>query len=231
MSRRLDPGRATSRLAGLCAAVVLLCAPACQFGGPVGGAPSAAPAAPPPLGSPEEEFPTTLAELRAFGRAQAVTWNDDPLLADATVWLSPSGRWERVRLSYVAAHADRLLTLLGDRESVRVQRPTLAGLGLLPLDETGAAALPPFPEDALEPVSLGEAAQPALADCGTPGTVRAVVYATGAPGSWDGQEWTLLPTWRATVVTPRGGVSVSPADGTAYAPLTCVEPLVLQAGG
>lgn len=179
------------------------------------------------LGNPDEEFPATLAELRAFTAPEALTWQDEPVLVDVTVWLAPDERWERIRVTYVAAEADRMLTLRADPERLRLERPLLEGLQLLPLPEEAVQAIPPLPDEVLEPATLAEAASSALSDCGDPnGVVRKVVYATGAPAAWDGQAWTVAPTWEATVVTSQTGVVVAPSSGRPLAPLRCVEPLL-----
>lgn len=179
------------------------------------------------LGNPDEEFPTTLAELRAYAAPEALIWQDEPVLADVTVWLDPRGLWERVRVTYVAPDSDRMLTLRADPEQLRLERPRLEGLQLMPLPSEAVEAIPPLPDDVLEPRGLAEASSAALAECGDPGgTVRKVVYATGAPAAWDGQEWTVAPTWEATVVTSQTGVVVAPGSGRPLAPLRCVEPLL-----
>ena len=86
--------------------------------------------------------------------------------------------------------------------------------------------LPDLPDDALEPAELAAAAAPALEQCDASGDVAAVIYANGAPESWDGQAWASAPVWRATVLTPTGGAVVRPDDGTPFAPLTCPDPLL-----
>lgn len=183
-----------------------------------------------PLGSPDDDFPTTLRGILAVTAPEALTWQDEPVLTDVTVWLAPSGQWERFRVGYVAAEADRFLTIRADPDRLRLERPLLEGLQLLPLPQEALAELPDLPAEVLEPRALGEATRPALGECGADGPVRAVLYATGAPAAWDGERWSTVPTWRATVVTADGGVIVDPRDGTPFAPLTCVEPLLLEQG-
>ncbi len=193
------------------------------------GAQSSTDGAPPPaLGSPETDWPSTLGGLQAFAEPEAFTWQDEPVLADLTVWLQPDGTWERVRLSYVAAEADRMLTYRSRPDQLRIERPRLAGLQLPELPDRAVAEMVPFPDAALEPVDLATAAAGPLAECGAEAPAQAVLYATGAPASWDGTTWTRIPSWRATVVTPEAGVVVDPTSGQAFAPLTCVEPLLLQ---
>lgn len=183
------------------------------------------------LGSPVEDWPRTLPALLAHAAPEAQSWQDDPVLADLTVWLDDGGRWERVQLTYVAPDAERLLTYRSSPEELRLERPRLAGLQLPAVPAEGVEAITPFPEAALEPVDLAAAAGSALADCGVDGQpVRAVLYATGAPAAWDGQQWTRNPTWRATVVSESAGVVVDPTSGQGFAPLTCVEPLLLETG-
>lgn len=191
--------------------------------------PTAEEAPSPQLGRPDDTFPTSLAELLAFGRQEAATWQDDPRLTDLTVWLDERGEWVEVRVGYVAADAERLFTLRAVPNRMVQERPLLAGLELVPLTAAAVEELPPFPDDALAPTDLGLAAEDGLAQCDAAGgPVRAVVYATGAPGAWDGSTWTSVPAWRATVVTAAGGVVVDPRTGSPYAPLTCVEPVVLD---
>lgn len=185
-------------------------------------------ALPPALGSPDTRWPSTLPGLRAFAEPEALTWQDEPVLADLTVWLQPDLSWERARLTYVAADADRMLTYRTQPDQLRLERPRLAGLQLPELPAAAVEEMIPLPEDALEPAALAAAAATALADCGsTDAPVEAVLYATGAPAAWDGTTWTRTPSWRATVVTPVTGVVVDPTSGQAFAPLTCVEPVLL----
>ncbi|WP_370323873.1 hypothetical protein [Euzebya sp.] len=187
------------------------------------------------LGRPEDDWPRTIAELRTIARPEAQSWQDDPVLADLTVWLAGEGAadavaWARVRLTYVAADAERMLTYRATPDDLRVERPLLSGLELMPLPAAAVEAMEPFPDDALEPRDLAAASARALADCGADAAeVGAVLYATGAPAAWDGTEWTRTPTWRATVVAPDAGVVVDPSTGQAFAPLTCVDPLLLDA--
>lgn len=201
------------------------------------------------LGNPEDEWPETLVGILALVRPDAFVWQDQPVLADLTVYFEapgiatadppatppPAARapgWERVRLTYVAADADRMLTIrAAEGEALRIQRPRLAGLSLPELPPEAIEVMRPLPADVLEPRDLAVAARMALADCGADGEpVLAVLYATGAPAGWDptAGRWSPLPTWRATVVTTTVGVSVDPTDGTAFAPLTCVDPVLLE---
>ena len=234
------PRRVTTRVAGgvLAAVALAACQPVDQ---PV-VAPSqdAAPSDADLLGNPDEEFPTDLAELRAFGLQRAVLWQDDPRLSVVVVYLDGEGdgggdgggggggqAWERVRLTYVAPDADRILTVEAVPDGgARVERQTLSGLQLQPITAAGVAELPDLPDDALEPAALAAAAAPALEQCDAAGDVAAVIYANGAPESWDGQAWASAPVWRTTVLTPDGGAVVRPDDATPFAPLTCPDPLL-----
>lgn len=181
------------------------------------------------LGSPEQDWPRTLPALQAFAAPEALAWQDEPVLADVTVWLDEGARWQRVRLTYVAPDAERMMTIRSQPDELRVERPRLAGLQLPELPRQAVEQMVPLPADVQEPAALGEAAGQALADCGAAGEpVRAVLYATGAPAAWDGSAWSRIPSWRATVVTSSAGVIVDPVTGTAFAPLTCVEPLLLD---
>ena len=177
----------------------------------------------PALGSPDEDWPRTTQAMRAFALPEAQTWQDDPVLADFTVFLA-EGEWESVRLTYVAADAERMLVYESTPEQLSLERPLLEGLQLLPVPGAAIAAIEVLPEGALEPVELAEASATALADCDAAGEeVRAVLYATGAPAAWDGTQWTRTPTWRATVVTDSTGVLVEVESGQAFAPLTCTD--------
>ncbi|CAN5705128.1 hypothetical protein BH24ACT15_BH24ACT15_14080 [soil metagenome] len=184
----------------------------------------------PALGSPDEDWPATLDQLQAFADPEAWSWQDQPVLADVTVWLRDDSRWERVRMTYVAADAEHMLTLRSRPDELRLDRPRLAGLQLLALPQVAVDAIQPLPEQAVEPAELAAAAAPALAECGSVDQPpRAVLYATGAPAAWDGNRWTRTPTWRATVVTESTGVVVDVTSGQPFAPLTCVEPVLLTA--
>lgn len=182
------------------------------------------------LGNPDEDLPRALPALLARGSHEAEVWQDEPVLVDATVWLDPAGAWERARLTYLAPLGDRLFVLRLDEDGAEHARPSLAGLQLPSVPEEALAEVPELPADALPPEELGPAAADALAACEVSGPVRAVLYATGAPGAWDGERWTAVPVWRATAVAESGGAVVDPRTGVAYAPLVCVEPLLLQAG-
>lgn len=177
------------------------------------------------LGNPDADFPATLDELLAFTAVEAGAWQDEPVPAELTVWLL-DGAWTQVRVTFVAADADRILTISArPDEGQQVSRPHLPGLGLASLPSSAVAALPPLPESALEPDALAEAAADALAACDLQPPVVAVSYLTGAPAAWDGSRWDPLPTWRATVLTEQGGVSVDPSTGRPFAPLVCTGPI------
>jgi hypothetical protein len=215
---------------------VLALLPGCELAGDPATAPPASQGGgtgsdEPALGSPAERWPRTLPALLAHAAPEAQGWQDAPVLADVTVWLDADGRWERARLSYVAGEAERMLTLRTRPDELRVERPRLAGLELPVLPGAAVEEIPALPAGALEPVALGAAAAGPLEECGAAGAVRAVLYATGAPASWDGQRWSRTPSWRATVVTEAGGVSVDPTSGRAFAPLVCVDPLLLEDPG
>ncbi|HUG83542.1 MAG TPA: hypothetical protein VMM13_03210 [Euzebya sp.] len=214
-------------------AILVLVLTACQVAeetGPIVVEDSEAGDADTALGSPQQDWPRTLPALRAFAAPEVLSWQDGPVLADVTVWLDEDARWQRVRLTYVAPDAERMLTYRSSPEDLRIERPRLAGLQLPELPGEAVEDIEPFPDDVLEPAALAGAAERALADCGAQGeVVEAVLYATGAPAAWDGTEWSRNPTWRATVVTQSAGVTVDPRTGTAFAPLTCVEPFLADA--
>ncbi|CAN5480092.1 hypothetical protein BH23ACT7_BH23ACT7_18720 [soil metagenome] len=221
---------ATARGRGIAAgaAVAALLAGGCQPAGDASPAGSeTVPAAAPddPRGRPRTDFPATLAELSRLGGMTAAEWQEDPRLADAAVELAPDGAWASARLTYLAADADRFLTLRMEPGSTSQQRPTLGGLGLTAVGGEALEAVPPLPDDTLEPADLAAAAAPVLERCGASGAVTTVLYATGAPAIWDGQSWTVDPQWRATVATGSGGAAVDPRTGAAVLDDPCLEPL------
>ncbi|MDP8969162.1 MAG: hypothetical protein M3N52_01360, partial [Actinomycetota bacterium] len=132
--------------------------------------------------------------------------------------------WTEARLTYLAAEADRFLTVQLRPTGGVQERPTLATLGLKPVSARGLQQLPPMPTNAREPAALARAARSALIECGVDQPTRGVLYATGAPASWDGQRWADPPVWTATVTGPKdSGVVVDPVSG-AQASGGCLQP-------
>ncbi len=202
-------------------ALLALAVAACQpFGGPPDEAADPTPTvvASPRRGAPVAGMPQALAALLDRTDAAAIEWQDEPRLAEVAVKLGADGRWREARALYVAADADRFLSLRASGDGVAQQRPTLATLGLRPVTEAGVASLPRLPGRVRNPGALASAAGEALAECGVTAPVRDVLYATGAPVTWDGSAWTMPPTWKATLRDQRGaGATVDPVTGAPVA--------------
>lgn len=173
-----------------------------------------------PLDAPVRGMPSTVAALLARAEPEARAWQDEPVLAEILIGLGPRDRWRQAELTWIAAHADRQLTVTVTDEEVHDELTTLAALQLRPVSRRGVAAIPAFPGDAMEPGELAEAARAALRACRVTGSPQAVLYASGAPVSWNGRRWTVPPQWTATVTTSGGAVQLDPVTG---ARLGCVE--------
>jgi hypothetical protein len=182
----------------VCCVAVLTAA--CQLsGGPAAGpseAPSGGGSNEPQLGAPDESLPATLEELLARGLPVAEEWQDEPVLSEVEVDVDADGSWIGARLVYLAADADRFLSLVATGAGFSQQRTTLSTLQVQPVTADGLAELPRFPKDALEPTALVDTE--VVAECGLVRPVT-VLYATGAPVAWDGTAWAQAPSWRATV--------------------------------
>jgi hypothetical protein len=165
------------------------------------------------VGAPARGMPGTLAGLVERGRVPAQEWQPDPRLVEVWVALDEEQRPARANLTYVAADADRLLVVRVDGDGVSLEQPTLRTLQLAEVSAAGLDAIPELPDGVLDPTALAEAAEPALDECDLSAPVRTVVYATGAPMSWDGQRWTAEPQWTANLLVEDGGTVVDPADG------------------
>jgi hypothetical protein len=174
-----------------------------------------------PLGAPEQGMPGNLAELLERATAVAREWQDEPRVAEIRVSLGARGRWESAEVTYLAPSADRILTVTLSADGVARELSTLATLNLRPVSARGLALLPDLPPEAQEPSALARGARAALRRCGVGAAAEAVLYATGAPVSWNGRRWTAPPAWTATVVTARGGVQVHPLTGDE---VRCITP-------
>jgi len=220
-NRNLDAG--ASWVAGhrravctrLMAFVMTLLLAACQPVDELGSAPRQTSAAPAerPIDAPVVVMPQRLDALWTRVEPVVLEWQEDPQVAELLVEFDGEQHWRRVQLTYVAADADRFLTVVVTPETVTDERTTLATLGLRPITRRGMTSLPPFPAQAREPGDLADSARAALRRCAMPGRVLRVLYASGAPVSWGGRRWTAPPEWTATVTTARGSVSVNPETG------------------
>lgn len=216
------------RAAGVVAVTLLLAA--CQpSGGPAadGTPPESVATTVDRRGAPSTGVPQNLTDLVARGDETAVTWQDEPTLAEIAVTLDTDGRWESARLLYLAAEADRYLSLQLSPDGLAEQRPLLEStLQLQPVPAAGLEQVPPLPDGTLDPLPLAEAAADALAACGVEGAVVDVLYASGAPFSWDAgtQTWRAVPEWTATLTDDAGfGVAVDPVSGAPDDDDACLE--------
>jgi hypothetical protein len=182
---------------GLVVSVSLVLA-ACQpFGGPGAVVPtSTAPAGRPAIGAPPAGMPGSLAELLSRAETRAREWQDEPVVAEIEVDLDAQHRWLSARVVFLAADADRFLTLEAEGAGFTEQRPTLSTLQVVAVTAEGIAEMPAFPGDAAEPAVLAQS--PAGDECGL-APERTVLYVTGAPVAWDGTAWSTPPQWSATI--------------------------------
>lgn len=165
-------------------------------------------AAPPPL-------PSTLAGLLAETDAVAAEWQKATRVVEALVDLTPELEPARARVTYLAAEADRFLTVEVGEQGPTQERPTLATLGIDAIDADGVAAIPSLPPQAQEADALADAAVPVLEACGFDTAVETVLYASGAPAGWDGDRWADDPEWTAIARSSGGGaVALDPVDAT-----------------
>ena len=195
----------------LCCVSVLTAA--CQLtGGPAAG-PSevrSGGSAQPRLGAPDEALPSTLDELLARGRPVAEEWQVEPVLSEVEVDLDAEDRWLGARLAYLAADADRFLSLVASGTGFSQQRVTLGTLQVQAVTGDGLGEVPRLPERALGPEAL--AAAEAVGTCGV-GRPVTVLYSTGAPYAWDGTAWTEAPRWRATITDETAGAVLDVTTG------------------
>jgi len=200
--------------------VAVVALTACQpFGGPeaIGPTAPAPDAGGPPVGAPARGLPASLEELRERGAGVAREWQDEPVLAEVEIDLDAEGAWNAARLTYLAADADRFLSLVTSGSGFSQQRPSLATFDLQPVTGEGLDQLPPFPDDAAEPAALAEAA---AAACEV-GDAPTVLYVTGAPVAWDGTAWSEPPVWRATVTGAEAAGAALAVTGAGE--VTCLD--------
>lgn len=174
-------------------------------------------------GAPATGLPPTLTEALDRADEEAARWQDGARLAEAAVEVDDQDGLTQVRLTYLAADADRLLTVTVGPDGLREQRATLAAFDLTPISGDALDALPALPEGLLEPAALVEAAPAAFAECAVGGAPATVLYASGAPLAWapDAQEWATPLAWTATVTADNGGGAV--LDPVTAETLDCVE--------
>ena len=199
-------------------AVALCClsvlAAACQLTGGPGAGPSEVPSGgdseEPRLGAPDEALPSTLGELLTRGLPVAEEWQVQPVLAEVEVDLDEDNRWLGARLVYLAADADRFLSLVATGGGFSQQRVTLGTLQVQPVTGDGLDEIPELPKAVLAPQTL--AAAEAVGTCGV-GRPVTVLYSTGAPYAWDGTAWTEAPRWRATITDETAGAVLDVTTG------------------
>lgn len=160
-------------------------------------------------GAPATGLPGTVAGLAARGDQEAARWQDGARLAEIAIEVD-GGQPVLARLTYVAADADRLLTVTVTADGLRAEQPTLGTFELTPITGAGLDAVPALPDGVQEPAALVEAAAATFAACDVQGEAEGVLYATGAPLSWhpDEQEWTSDLRWTVTLTTTAGGGAV-----------------------
>lgn len=195
--------------------VVVALLAGCQLAGGPGDAVTEPPtdAAGRPIGAPPVGMPQTLAELLERGQLLAEEWQDEPVVVEVEVDIDDGGSWSGARLTYLAADADRFLSLVTSGSGFSQQRPSLATFQLQPVTPDGVEQIPQLPEDAAEPAEL--AASEAAAGCGVEGAAT-VLYVTGAPVAWDGTSWSAEPSWRANVTdedAPGAALDVTTGEG------------------
>lgn len=173
-------------------------------------------------GAPATGAPGSLGEALARAEGEAARWQDDARLAEAALEVDEAGALVEGRLTYLAADADRLLTVVITPEGTRVERPVLEAFDLAPITGDAIGALPSLPPDVLGPAQLVSAAQEAFGGCEVEGAAVNVLYATGAPLVWDpqGQQWAGALDWTVTVTTAEGGGAV--LDPVTAQTLDCV---------
>lgn len=133
-------------------------------------------------------------------------WDADARLVKVSVRLDDELAWEEASTTYVAPDADRLLVITASEEGTEDERPTLETLGFEALPPEAVDELARLPADVVPPDSAAERAADALDDCDYPDDPHQVLYANGAPGSWDGTSWVSEPEWTVAVTSEGGGV-------------------------
>ena len=174
-------------------------------------------------GAPATGPPGTLEEALARADGEAARWQDGARLAEAALEVDDAGDLVEGRLTYLAADAERLLTVVVTPEGVRVERPVLEAFDLTPISGDALAALPPLPPDVLEPDQLSGPAQEAFGECGVEGAPANMLYATGAPLAWNpqDQQWAGPLDWTVAVTTAEGGGAV--LDPVSARALDCIR--------
>ncbi|HUH07167.1 MAG TPA: hypothetical protein VML96_05090 [Egibacteraceae bacterium] len=172
-------------------------------------------AAPEPLGAPRDGMPGTLEELLAQGGEVARSWQSGARVSELFIELDEGRDWAGAQLTYLGPGADRMLVVTITPEGTGQERPTLATLGLSAVSPEGLGEVP-APDGLAEPDALIEAAAGVLESCGASGGPSGLLYATGAPISWDAGAgaWSAPPVWTATVfASGAGGAALDPSSG------------------
>jgi hypothetical protein len=180
--------------------------------------------APPARGAPAGAgLPGDIGMLLDGLSTTAAQWQSGARPVELHVDLADGGTWTAARVLYLAPDADRFLLVTVTPEGTSQERPTLETLALAAVPAAALEQVPALPDALLEPHELAEVAAEPLDDCGFDDEVSAVLYASGAPASWDGDRWTETPAWSATVTNDDGsGVVVDPVTG-APEPGSCVD--------
>jgi hypothetical protein len=153
----------------------------------------------------------------------ALQWQGGARPVELHVELAEQSTWAAARVLYLAPDADRFLLMIVTPDGTTQERPTLETLALAPVTGPALEQVPPLPEAIRQPHELAEAAAEPLDACGFDEQATGVLYASGAPASWDGERWTEPPGWTATVTNADGsGVVLDPVTG-APEPDSCVE--------
>lgn len=156
-----------------------------------------------------------LTTVEAAAEAVATEWDRGARVVELSVRLDADGSSRQARVSYVAPEADRMLVVTVDGSGSSSQELTLETLGFAPLPREAVASIPALPAAVVEPPAAVRAVEEreALEACVDEGPPQEVLYATGAPGAWDGGGWAPAPVWSLAVLAPGGGVRVN-VDGT-----------------
>lgn len=157
-------------------------------------------------------LPLTLPELWSRGQTLADEWQGQARPVTAEVTLDEQG-WADAEVRYLAADADRLLSVAFLDGTIATEQVSLSMFGAEPLTDSGLQQVPDGARDWLEPEDLLTAAQAVLEECGLGGANR-VLYTTGAPASWTKQGWASAPRWKAMIIGADGhSAIVDPSTG------------------
>lgn len=174
------------------------------------------------LGAPEDDMPGELGQLVERTAPEAERWQPDPRPAEATVTLD-GAQWRGASVTYAAAEADSMLVVRVDHDGLSTERINFEPIGLEPIPTEALADLPPL-SGVGAPEELAAAAEDRLVACGAEPPAEQVRLATGAPASWEGDEWAQPPRWEAVVTDAAGvGTRVDADTGEPVGDEPCVE--------